>query len=156
MILKLTLDHALYVSRRMRKTDRDEVMATRWNANDNDNDADFALSCFKSLGSSFVAINKKGVPVIIGGVAMNAPGIGTAWMVGTDDWPSVALEVSRFCRKSIKKYLKSEDIHRIHAYSSVFHSDSHKWLELVGMKRGPLLKKWGKNHEDFILFEVFK
>lgn len=152
MIAKLTLEHALRVVRNMREIDRREVMATRWN----DDLEKFALDCYQVPGMSWVAINKEGEPVVIGGVAFNSPGVGTAWMVGTDKWLSVALEVSRFCKKTINTIFESEEIHRIQAFSAIFHTDSHKWLKLVGMHPKHVLHQWGKEKDDFILFEVIR
>ena len=103
-----------------------------------------------------VAINKEGEPVVIGGVAINTPKVGTAWMVGTDKWLTVAHEVSRFCKKSIKTIFEGDDVHRIQAFSAIFHTDSHRWLKLVGMQPTNLLPMWGKDKDDFIIFEVLK
>lgn len=152
MIANLTLEHALGVARNMRESDRREVMATQWE----DDIERFALDCYLSKGVKWVAINKKGEPVVIGGVSINSPGVGTAWMVGTDRWLTVALEVSRFCKNSIQSILSSGDVHRIQAFSAKFHAESHRWLKIVGMNPGSSLSKWGKNGEDFILFEVLR
>jgi len=152
VITKLTLGHALHVARNMRENDRREVMATRW-----DDDVEgFAIDCFRAPGLAWVAVNKEDEPVVMGGVAINSPGVGTAWMVGSDKWLTVALEVSRFCKKSIKTIFEGDDVHRIQAFSAIFHTQSHKWLEIVGMQPNNLLSQWGKEGEDFILFDVFK
>lgn len=152
MITKLTLEHALRVARNMRESDRREVMATRWN----DNSEEFALECYRVSGVSWVAINKDGEPVVMGGFAFNSPGVATAWMVGTDKWLSVALEVSRFSKKSIRTLFSGNDIHRVQAFSALFHVESHRWLKVIGLTPEHLLPKWGKDEDDFILFEALK
>lgn len=154
MIVELTQEHALYVCQNMRESDFRECMETIWQANDGDNAALIASHCMNANGPKWVAINREGVAVVIGGVALTAPCVGTAWMIGTDEWLSVALEVSRFCKSSMKTMFDSGVVHRIHAFSATFHTESHRWLELVGLTAGPTLKQWGKNKEDFILFEA--
>lgn len=152
MIVKMSLGHALYVARNMRENDWQEICATRW---DEDPDS-FAAECFRLPGTHFAAVDESGEPVAVGGVALHTPGVGQAWLVGTEAFPSLAIEVTRFCKASVEKMLASE-LHRIHAYSAAFHVESHRWLEAAGLSRHELpLRQWGRNGEDFYLFEAIK
>jgi len=152
MIVPMTIDHALFVSRNMREVDFAEVMATRW-----DDDVDnFALESFRLPGIAYTAINdKNGLPVCIGGVAFHSPQVGTAWMVATDDFLSVALSVTRHVRRVIKTLLASE-LQRIHAFSADFHTDAHRWMQRCGMQCERTVPALGKNGEDFIVFSILR
>ena len=131
MIVRMTIDHALYVSRRMRDVDYREVMAMRW---DDDSDA-FALDMYRMPGPAFAAINNRGYPAAIGGIALHTPKVGTAWMVGTEHFQTVALAVTRHTRSIFARLFNLDEVNRIHAWSAAFHTDAHKWLECFGMAR---------------------
>lgn len=149
MIVNMTIDHALYVCRRMRTIDFKEVMAMRW-----DESADqFALDMYQSPGPSFTALNASGVPVAIGGVVLHTPKVGTAWLVGTEDFNHVGLSVTRQFRDMIKTLLSTE-LHRIQAWSACFHEKAHQWLERCGMTRGEPIRALGKQGEDFYLYSI--
>lgn len=152
MIVKMNLGHALYVAAHMREVDWREVSATRW---DDDREA-FAMECYRLPGTHFTALNNQGEPVAMGGVALHTPKVGQAWLVGTDQFASMAIEITRFCRDSTNRLLETE-LNRINAYSAAFHVESHKWLEAAGLqKRETPLRQWGRNGEDFYLFEAIK
>ena len=147
----MTVDHALYVSRRMRDVDFKEVMATRWEEGTDR----FALDVVNLPGIAFTAIGPHGLPVAIGGVAFHTPKVGTAWLVGTDEFTKSALSITRHVRRVIKDLLATE-LNRIHAWSACFHTDAHRWMEHCGMNRGNPIKAMGKNGEDFYLYSVVK
>ena len=145
MITALTLADALYLARQMRDIDVREIMATRA-----DDDADaFAHEC-AAIGG-WVYRDAAGVPVAMGGVLECWPGVGNAWMVATDDIARHGVGLSKLARRVVSdgKY------HRVQAMSAVFHDVSHAWLEALGFERGALVRQFGKNGEDFILFERF-
>ena len=119
-----------------------------------EDDADaFALDMFRLPGFAVAAIDALGKPVAIGGVAIHTPGVGTAWMVGTDDFRKVAVEVTRHTRSVFGRLLATE-LHRIHAWSAAFHVDAHRWLEAAGMVRGEPVRAMGKHGEDFYLYSI--
>ncbi len=149
MIEPLTIDQALFVARRMRDVDFAEVMATRW-----DDDPDrFAIEAFRLPGVAWTAMTAAGEPVAIGGVALHTPGVGTAWLVGTDAFPRMALSVTRHVRQVIDRLLAGE-LNRIHAWSAAFHVEAHRWMERVGMRREATLRALGKDGEDFFMYAI--
>jgi len=149
MIKQMTLEDCLTVFRNMREDDKREVLATQW-----DDDIDcLATRSFNYPGVRYTAFNKNNTPVAAFGVALHTPGVGVAWMVATDDFSGVAIEVSRFGRALIAVLLESE-VHRVQAFSAAFHVQSHKWLPVVGLERedGNVMRQLGRDGEDFYIF----
>lgn len=150
MIRKLTLDDALFVSRHMREVDRLEVMATRWN----DAAEQFAMDVYTCGGPAYT-VTRLGRPVVVLGCTFTQPGVGTAWMVGTEDMPRVAIEATRFARKALASLL-ANNVHRIHAFSAGFHVEAHAWLRVLGFEIESRLERWGRNGEDFFMFAMVR
>lgn len=147
-IVRLTGEDALYVAQRMRENDAREVYATRWD----ETPWRFAVDCAGLPGVSWCAL-LDGEPVVIGGVALHQPGIGQAWMVGTDKFSRVAVKLTRFSRDIIARMLRDDSgINRIQAFSAAFHEESHAWLKAVGLNAVAPLPKYGKDGEDFLIF----
>jgi hypothetical protein len=150
VIVEATWEDALEVCLNMRGSDREEVMATRWS----DSPYEFAADCMRAPGSRFTAIYE-GRPVMLGGVAMNQPGIGQAWMVGTDEIGKLGVEIAH-ASKAIFSRLLEGHVHRIQAYSIATHQWAHSWLRKIGFVEAASLKQFGKRGEDFVLFEMLK
>lgn len=147
-IVPLTGDDALYVARSMRDVDRREISATLWSFTP----WDFAVDCTRLPGSAWAAL-VDGEPVAIGGIALNQPGVGQAWMVGTPKLPLAAVTLTRFCKDVTHRMLTEDSgINRIQAFSAAFHTEAHDWLNAVGLNAAQPLQKYGKEGEDFILF----
>lgn len=147
-IVRLTGEDALYVAHHMRENDRLEINATRWD----ESPWRFAADCANLPGISYCAL-LDGEPVVIGGVALHQPGLGQAWMVGTDKFAQVAVSLTRFSRDVITRMLRDDSgINRIQAFSAAFHEESHKWLKAVGLNAITPLPQYGKGGEDFLIF----
>lgn len=131
----------------MRRIDFAEVMGTRWSEEADD----FARECIEVGGPAFTAFTPDGVPAVIGGVTLMSPGVGSAWCVGTEEWPSVAIEVTRVARKIVNELMR-DGCHRIQALSADFHTVSHRWLEVVGFQREATLVGAGKHGNDYYLY----
>lgn len=147
MIETLTPETALYVCKRMREIDFHEVMATQLT----DSVEDFAAMCAYIGGVCYR--DAYGVPVAIGGVREAWPNVGIAWMVGTDAVAQNGVGLTKLGRDLMVTH---GHLHRIQAMSADFHTVSHKWLEAVGFERGGVMRKYGKNGEDFIVFEIVR
>lgn len=147
-IVRMTGEDALYVAQHMRENDAREINATRWD----DTPWRFAVDCASLPGVSWCAL-LDGEPVVIGGIACHQPGLGQAWMVGTEKFAQVAVKLTRFSRDVISRMLRDDsDINRIQAFSAAFHEESHAWLKAVGLNAITALPKYGKGGEDFLIF----
>lgn len=147
MIVPLTSELANVLAFTMREEDVREIMAMRHDEYRHE----FAEECAHCGG--WCCLNKDGVPVAMGGVYECWPGVGNAWMVGTDDFARHGIEITRKSKKVLENL---PHLHRIQAYSAAFHTVSHAWLERLGFRRGAVLPKLGKGGEDFIVFEIVR
>lgn len=147
MICRLDKESAQYIAFNMRDIDVREIFATH----PNDSRLDFADECM-AIGGWCVK-NKQGIPVMMLGVHECWPNVGNAWCVATDEISNIGIEATKAAKFVLSKY---EHLHRIQAFSASFHDVSHRWLERLGFKRGPVFEKLGKNGEDFIVFEIVR
>lgn len=147
MITPLTLDDANIIAFNMREEDVREIMAMRRDEYRHE----FAEVCM--IWGGWCCKDTRGVPYAMGGVVEHWPGVGTAWMVATEDVSRHGIEVTKAAKVELVTH---KNLHRIQAYSADFHKVSHPWLESLGFKRGHTVRKLGKNGENFILFEIVR
>lgn len=147
MITPLTLDDANIIAFNMREEDVREIMAMRRDEYRHE----FAEVCM--IWGGWCCKDARGVPYAMGGVVEHWPGVGTAWMVATEDVSRHGIEVTKAAKVELVTH---KNLHRIQAYSADFHKVSHPWLESLGFKRGHTVRKLGKNGENFILFEIVR
>lgn len=96
--------------------------------------------------------NSDGEPVVVGGFVPTWPGVGSGWMVGTDRWDEVVVEVTRAMKRHILPTLDARGVHRIECRAMAANTASIRWLELVGFKREAVIAQFGQGREDFILY----
>lgn len=135
----------------MRDIDFAEVMGVRWS-----NDVtQFAEQVVAVGGPAYTICAPDGTPAVIGGVTLISPKVGSAWCVGTDAWPRVAIETTRVAQKLMRSLLAQECC-RIQALSADFHTVSHDWLRLVGFTHEATLKNIGKFGSDYLMFAMVR
>lgn len=91
-------------------------------------------------------------PVAVLGAMEMWPGVWSAWLLATDDFSKVGKTVTAFIHRDMSPLLRALGCHRLEARSLATHTEAHRWLESLGAKREALLKNYGKNKEDFIIF----
>lgn len=138
-----------HIVRNMREWDRREVYAVSW-ATDPQTLGD---QMFANLGSfAFMASADDGEPVAAIG-ALNAwPGLWTPWAIGTDRFPLIARQLTRFVRNDMIPLMRDLGFRRAECFSMVGHAESHKWLAACGGTPEYTAKSYGKNGEDFVLY----
>lgn len=149
-----TWEDMIEVSRNMRQDDWDEVMATRWD----DSPYSFAADHMRLNGPKYVIRANDDSPVCVGGIAVHQPGVGQAWLVGTNRLFERRKEIWHVVKTVINHYMHKHDtpLHRIHAFSAYNHKMSHRWLEKIGFKQEAVMQSYGKHGEDFIVFSIVK
>lgn len=150
MIVKATPEDIIEVCHNLRADDMAECLATRWTDSIDDLAADF----IRAKGGKFAVIHDDRA-VCVFGVVPISPGVGQAWLVGTDEIGLCGVEIAHAAKKVIRT-LFDLDTHRIQAYSADFHTQAHQWLELIGFKRESVMQKLGKNGEDFICYAAIR
>lgn len=146
MITSATPSDILHVCRHLRADDRREIDLTRW--------AEEAIegSFLRPPGSRF-CVAQKGIPVCVFGVVPLFPGVGQAWLIGTDEIGRSGIEVAHACKTVLKTLLASE-MHRIQACSADFHLRAHAWLEMLGFRCESVMRKFGKDGSDFYCYAI--
>ena len=118
--------------------------------------ADLADSMAARYGNSpaiHIGVTDDGEPACVGGTIMARPNVVTLLSFATDRFPEIALPATRYIKKQLLPRLIEAGVHRIEAVSIAGYTDTHAWLETLGLTRetGPLYG-YGKNGEAFIQF----
>lgn len=94
-----------------------------------------------------------GRPVCIGGTLESRPGVITLLFFATDEFPKIALPITRFIRRELFPRFFAAGVHRIEAVALASYVTVHGWLRTLGLQpeTGPL-KGYGKGGEAFIQF----
>ena len=143
-----------YIASHLRTNDREELFCVRWS----DDPGALVTDCMGVIArpSSITTIAKyERRPVaVLGGVEI-WPGAWDVWAFGTDEFDKVGFALTRYVRRRLIPYLLHKGMRRAHCNSLASHTKSHEWLRDLGARpedERPM-KNWGKNGEDFIMFE---
>lgn len=94
---------------------------------------------------------RNGLPVVMGGLRLQRPGVVSTWMAGTEQWGTVVHETTRCARRLFVEALAS-GVHRIETLSAAFHTQAHRWFRALDLQQEAVLRKYGRSEEDFFLF----
>jgi hypothetical protein len=136
-----------HITRNLRPRDKEELFATRFG-----DDPEAFASSIAQTGSFQWGVYLDGVPVAAIGAMPRWPGVWSMWAFGTDDWPKVALTLTRHVRRFMIPALLRAGAHRADAAALATHTDARRWLEAVGAKPENVLDKYGRNGETFVLY----
>lgn len=142
-----SLAAAAYVCGRLRDGDREEAFALRW-----DDDADALAMDTLRWGKLSWAVYDDALPVALLGATQLHPNVWSAWMLATDQWPRVALGVTKFIKRRMIPHLMESGATRCEARSIDGHTKAHRWLEALGAVQEARLRRYGRNGEDFLVF----
>lgn len=146
-LAKLNEADLLYVADNMREWDAREIFATRWT----DDRADLANAILGCGEFGWIA-GDGGLPIAAFGASPSWNGVWQVWMFATDDWPKVALGVTRFIKKVMIPALEEVGCHRAECRSMEGHAVAHKWLEALGAHKESELKHYGRDGQMFYLY----
>lgn len=93
-----------------------------------------------------------GEAVAIGGLIEHRPHVATLLFFATDGFPAIALGLTRFIRQRLFPRVKRAGVHRIEAVSIAGYHETHRWIEILGLKREAEFRGYGKNGETFVQF----
>lgn len=95
------------------------------------------------------------VPVAAYGIIEPRQGMGELFAFGTKRIYGAMRAMTDHIRNDIaKEVFADEQIQRLECRSSVEHKQAHGWIRSIGMFDSTPLDCYGKNGEDYILFEV--
>jgi hypothetical protein len=148
-LVKADLGSLLYICRNLREADRDELFATRWS---DDPDA-LAAEAFTRWGEmAYIAHGQDGMPIAAIGATPCWGGVWSAWMFGTDRFGEVGKGLTRWVKKVMIPSIVDAGCHRAEARSLGSHAVAHRWMETLGAKPESVLRRYGRNKEDFVLY----
>lgn len=134
-----------FICRNMREMDAREIFATRF-----DDDPDrLAMDIMQRWSVAWVAKGEVMPIAIVGGVEM-WPGMWTAGMFATDDFPQIGLGLTRWVKRRMIPTIQELGLRRAEAKSIEGHTVAHRWLEALGARReGVPHHNYGKGGETF-------
>lgn len=97
-----------------------------------------------------------GTPVGIGGPLWMRPNVATLLFFATDDFRSVAMDLTRYMRRSLIPDIKAQGAHRIECLSLDTYTEMQTWVRTFGLRREGVLRAYGCNGEDFASFAWVK
>lgn len=147
MMVPSTPELVAEVAANMRPMDRAEIFATRHTDN-----LDSIIEQVTSYSAAAAIALHNDKPAAACGIMELWPGVWSPWMFATDSWSFVSAAVSKYAKGYLTTFAENKGMHRAQVYSLATHSDAHTWLEWLGFEREALLKKFGRNKEDFYLY----
>ena len=147
MITVATPEQILFVAENMREDDWREVVADSRLATAQE----IAAAC-KALPCVVYAALADGVPVAVGGVARNEPGVAQAWLFGTRQIGRCKIEIAHLVRRLTRHAW--QDGLEVQARSAAFHTRAHRWLNSMGFRKASVLGGYGLGGEDFVVFSM--
>lgn len=146
-----SLEDLRHIVENMRSKDWREISACLW-----DDDKERFLYDFHhrlQCGSAYWIAFRGEKPVAVVGIMPCWPGVWSALMFATDDFPLIGKRLTRALTKSIIPTLaEAGGFHRVSCNSIADYHEVHRWLRSLGAKEEALIPGHGKNQEDFITF----
>lgn len=136
------------VALEMREADRREIFACRPIYDP----LTVSFSVMKLSRFGGVAIAPSGRPAAVLSAIEKWPGVYEVAMFATDEWPSIAWQLSRFALQRIRPAMLAAGGHRAECRSIVGHTSAHAWLTWLGFRCEARLPDFGKGREEFLLF----
>lgn len=134
----------VFIARRMRDLDRKEILPLIFG----ESAENLAAGTIAVGGISTVALFGA-EPVAAFGAYQARPLFWNVWMFATDQWPRVALSVTRNILKVIRPQMIEAGAVRADCWSIDDHSVAHRWLELLGAVREATLEDYGPTRKKF-------
>lgn len=139
--------HVRAICCQLREWDRREIFALMYG----DDPEDLARVTLAAGPFSWVAL-RDDQPVAAIGATPAWPGVWRVWAFGTDDFPRVAFLLTRHVLTVMIPSLRACGAHRADCLSVVGHTVAQRWLLSLGAFPEAVLKGYGRNGEDFIMF----
>lgn len=111
-----------------------------------------ALEVASRAGPRWVLVDQCGVPVMLGGFQMLAPGVWQDWLLSTElAWTRYPKAATRVCRQQINLMLETE-AHRVQATCLASRQRVRDWYRLVGYQYEGRLRRAAANGEDVVIY----
>ena len=142
-----TYADAVFIARRMREWDAKEILPVMLGSSHLENLA---------LGVSIAEYSKcafwNGKPVSVFGASPLAPLSYSVFMYATDDWPHVALSVTRHIKKVMLPYYAARGANRAECRTHGEYLWAHRWLEFMGAHKESEIKDYGAQRMTYFMY----
>src|SRR5690606_23608090 len=91
-------------------------------------------------------------PVAAGAMVGARPNVITLMFFATDDFPKIALPLTRFITKNLFQKYRDNGVHRIECVSIEGYDEAHRWIKILGLHHEAVFPGFGKNGEAFHQF----
>jgi hypothetical protein len=145
-----TPENVRYVAERMRTSDYREFSALS-HARNRAEMTDMLVDVYGNHPSGICAYLHD-VPVAAGAMVEGRPNVMTLMFFATDDFPKIALPLTRFIMKNLFEKYRAEGVHRIECVSIDGYDEAHRWIKLLGLHHEAVFPGFGKNGEAFHQF----
>lgn len=88
----------------------------------------------------------------IGGITPMWPGVANAWFGPTPLARRYPLALCEVARRAMDQARANNHLHRIECQVWAAHPTSHHWVRFLGFAREGLLRKYGPNGEDYVMY----
>ncbi len=145
-----SLAHVRYVADHMRADDRAEFSAVSFTETDAAL-ADHLVERY-GAGQDVYCFSKDDAPVAVGAMVNGRPNVVTLMFFATDRFAELALPIARFVTRNLFPEYRAAGVHRIEAISMDGYDASHRWIELLGLRREGVFRGFGRAGESFHQF----
>lgn len=143
-------DTVLHVVKNMRERDKEEIYNLRFD----DNPYTILNDVMAQSNFAWVAWVDDRPTAVFGG-APTHPGVWSMFCFATDEFPRLALGLSRFAIKTVVPTLFGEiGAHRLQCDSHERHVSAHKWLKLLGAEREAVKVGYGRDGANYYSFVI--
>ena len=140
-------DKLRHVITHMRERDHKEIYALRFD----DDPEKFLEHQIQRMGKMCRIWERDFVPVSVQGVMCERPGVWSMFAYGTDDWRRVVLPMTRWAWRFVIPAM-CQVAQRVECLALRENVDSRRWIESFGARQECVLREYGKNREDFVLY----
>lgn len=144
-----TPEDVRHVAARMRERDQSEFLAVS-HARTHAELVEALVARYGGAGDAICAYWNG--PVAIGAMVQHRPNVVTLAFFATDQFPEIALGLTKFIKDRLFPRYRANGVHRIECLSMEGYDAAHRWIGVLGLKREATLPKFGKAGETFLQF----
>lgn len=103
-------------------------------------------------GPAYTMLDENGRPLTCGGIFIIRPGIGEIWMTPGRDLPEHPVSAYRVGKVVMDEAFNKLHLHRVQATVMMSDVRGQNYIKAFGFCFEGLLRKYGENKEDYLLF----
>lgn len=146
-----TVEAVREVAENMRPRDREEFMAVS-PFDTHGQLVETIVRQFAPHQDAYVFRTDAGVPAAVAGMIRQRPNVVTLLFFATDGLQDIGSDLTRFVLKVLFPTYRDMGVHRIECASIEGYSETHRWLEVLGLKQEAVMPGYGRDGQTYIQF----